>query len=130
MIPQGGFGNSLFQQIQLPSKSYLIDSVNQRIVGYVDGLEAVQQAVYKILQTQRFEHSIYSSNYGSELSSIIGQNADFVQSELSRRVQQALLQDERIQAVENFNVTVTGDSALVEFKVVTQYGSFESVKEV
>ncbi|UKS24312.1 DUF2634 domain-containing protein [Paenibacillus sp. HWE-109] len=130
MIPQGGFGNSLFQQIQLPSKSYQIDSVNRRIVGHVDGLEAVQQAVYKILQTQRFEHSIYSSNYGSELSSIIGQNADFVQSELSRRVQQALLQDERIQAVENFNVTFTGDSALIEFQVITQYGSFESAKEV
>lgn len=52
----------------------------------VDELEAVKQAVYKALRTDRFFHFIYSSNYGSEVQI---NRADL---ELERWVNEALLQ--------------------------------------
>nr|WP_313785006.1 DUF2634 domain-containing protein [Paenibacillus larvae] len=39
----------------------------------MDGLEAIRQAVHKILHTERYEHLIYSPDYGSELTGLIGQ---------------------------------------------------------
>jgi phage baseplate assembly protein W len=130
MIPSGGAGNVQLQQVQQPSKTYLLDPITNRIVGAVDGLESVKQAVYKILQTERFEHSIYGADYGSELNSVIGKSASYVKAELARRVQEALLQDDRIKAVEDLKVTINGDSALAEFTVISTYGSFQTTKEV
>ncbi|MBP1961166.1 DUF2634 domain-containing protein [Paenibacillus aceris] len=84
-------------QAKQASKTYQLDPVSNRIVGIVDRLEAVKQAVYKILQTERFEHTIYGSDYGSELSSVIGKSDTYVRVELNRRIQEALMQDDRLQ---------------------------------
>ncbi|NQX68071.1 DUF2634 domain-containing protein [Paenibacillus alba] len=130
MIPQGGAGNVLFQQVRQPSKTYQLDPFQQRMIGVVDGLEAVKQAVYKILQTERFKHTIYGSDYGSEFNSIVGKSASYVKAELGRRIQEALVQDDRILSVDNVKITVSGDSALAEFTVVSLFGNFESTKEV
>ena len=43
-----------------PSLTYALDAENGRIRGKVDGLEAVKQAVYLALSTERFAHLIYS----------------------------------------------------------------------
>ncbi|MGO4498802.1 DUF2634 domain-containing protein [Paenibacillus sp. 2RAB27] len=130
MIPTGGAGNVQLLQTQHPSKTYRIDQENKRIVGIVDGLEVVKQAVYKILQTERFEHLIYGPDYGSEHSSLIGNSESFVRSELRRRILEALLQDDRIAAVEEMKITMNGDSALAEFTVVSKYGEFQAKKGI
>lgn len=131
MIPQGGIESSQeLDSQQQPSKTYRMDIVHNQIVGTVDGLEAVKQAVFKILQTERFEHSIYSGNYGSELAATIGQDSIFVKSRLSRIIQEALKQDDRITDVQDLQITVTGDEALVAFMVVSLFGSFQVTKEV
>ena len=49
------------EEVVLPSYTYQVK--NGRIHGYIDGLEAMRQAVEKILLTERFEWVIYSSNY-------------------------------------------------------------------
>lgn len=132
MIPQGGVTGSVAiqQASQLPSRTYRLDMNYERIIGMVDGLEAVKQAVFKILQTERFEHFIYDSNYGSELSSLPGNSSSVVRSELGRRIRQSLLQDDRITDVQDMNITITGDEALAEFTVVSTYGSFQASKGV
>lgn len=50
-----------------PSKTYKLNTDTQTIVGYYDGREAIEQAIYLILNTERFEWVIYSWAYGSEL---------------------------------------------------------------
>lgn len=110
------------------SRTYRLDLKRGRVTGMMDGLEAVRQAVFKILQTPRYEHVIYSDHYGFE--PLAGMNGDVLQSELSRRIEEALLQDDRITAVENMRISHEGDSALAEFTVVSEYGRFEAVQEV
>lgn len=117
------------EEIQ-PSLTFGIDFEKGRIIGMIDGLEAVKQAVFIILQTERYRYLIFSPNFGSELQGLIGRDSLFVQSELKRRIREALMQDDRIEDVTNFNIQFNGDSALVRFTVVSIFGSFEAEQEV
>lgn len=110
---------------QQPSRTYRIDFENGRIIGKTDGLEAVKQAVYKILQTDRYRYLIYSSDYGMEWEGIIGADPAFIRSELRRRITEALMQDDRIEAVQDFEFAFTGDTATVRFTVVSSFGSYQ-----
>lgn len=115
---------------QQTSRTYRIDWEKGRIAGFVDGLEAVKQAVYLILHTERYEHLIYSTNYGSELKGLIGKDPLFVQSEIKRRIREALMQDDRIEDVTNFYFQFNEDAVTVRFTVVTTFGSFTEVTEI
>ena len=117
------------EEVVLPSYTYQVK--NGRIHGYIDGLEAMRQAVEKILLTERFEWVIYSSNYGVELERLIGKPYYFVKADLERTISQALLVDTRIKSVQNFFIEQpTKDSLLCVFEVHTISGLFKVEKEV
>lgn len=98
---------------------------------YTDGLEAIKQAVYKILNTERYSYIIYSWNYGIELKDLFGQAMSYVCPELERRVTEALTQDSRITAVTDFEFDTSKRGVLsTTFTVHTDLGSFEAEKEV
>lgn len=132
MIPTGG-ALGAEQNIELeqqPSRTYKLDLKRNRIVGMTDNKDAIEQAIFKILQTERFEHLIYTANYGSELKGLIGTNKLFIQSELKRRIAEALLNDDRISDVVDFKFTFGEGDVLVEFIAVTQYGQIRTSHEV
>ncbi len=126
MIPKGGTlkVNQVIDIEQKPSRTYKLDFTANRAVGMTDDTEAIKQAVYKILQTEKNKYFIYSSNYGIDLRGLIGRDRRILQSELKRRIQEALLYDDRVMAIEDMQITFNEDQALAEFTVVTQYGSF------
>ena len=59
------------------------------------------QAVYLILNVERYAFPIYSRDYGSELSDLIGTPRDYAISEIKRRITEALTQDDRITSVDD-----------------------------
>lgn len=125
MIPKGGeLPNAQIEEVQQPSRTYRLDFEKGRIAGMVDGLEAVKQAVFKILQTERFRHLVYSADYGMEWGGLIGANPALIRSELRRRITEALLHDDRIEDLTDFGIVIKGDSATVRFTVVSQFGDF------
>lgn len=101
-----------------------------KIQGFTDGAEALQQAIYKMLSTEKYEYPIYSFAYGIELDDLIGQDRIYVQAELERRIRECLLQDDRIQSVENFTFAGSGDTLTCEFDVASIYGNLSITKEV
>lgn len=113
-----------------PSLTYALDAENGRIRGKVDGLEAVKQAVYLVLSTERFAHLIYSWNYGAELDGFIGQPKEYVLSEIKRRISDALLQDDRITAVDNFKFEIKKNAVHVIFNVHSVFGETEVTTDV
>lgn len=126
MIPQGStITTEQMEEAQQPSRTYRIDFEQGRVVGMADGLDAVKQAVYKILHTDRFRYLIYSTDYGMEWDGLIGANPAFIQAELKRRITESLLQDDRIEAVQDFEFEFNGDTALVRFTVVSTAGSYQ-----
>ena len=91
----------------LETKTYKV--VGNKIIGYVDGLEAIKQAIYKILSTERQSYLIYSRNYGAELERFIGRSKGFVLADLERTIKDALLFDTRIKSIENFKISENKD---------------------
>lgn len=113
-----------------PSKTYRLNVDTQTIVGYCDGREAIEQAIYLILNTERFEWVIYSWAYGCELQGLFGKPVPYAAAELQRRITEALLQDDRINNVENFRVSRSGSKVLATFDVSTINGVIPVNKEV
>lgn len=107
-----------------PSLTYKLDFNNKRISGMIDDTEAILQAVYKALNTERCAYVIYTSQYGVELERLVGQDYDFIVSDLERTITEALLIDDRITGVSNFTVQKTAvDSLLASFTVNSVFGS-------
>ncbi len=100
------------------------------IQGYVDGLDALKQAIYKLLNTEKYEYPIYSFFYGIELDSLVGKDAAYAKVELKRRIKECLLRDDRIKCIDHFEFTVTGDEILCTFDVFSIYGEITITKEV
>lgn len=96
----------------------------------IDGIEAVKQAIYKILNTQRYKYLIYSFDYGIELDDLIGESIPFVCAELPLRIEEALLQDDRIMEISDFTFKVEGNKVHTEFTVSTIYGDITEELEV
>jgi len=115
-----------FVRLSIPSKTYRLDRENNRIIGYCDGVEAVKQAVYKVLLTERYAWMIYSWNYGSELNELFGKQMTTIYPEVKRRIEEALLQDDRIKKVRDFSFEKTRNTLHVTFTVESTVGVFES----
>jgi phage baseplate assembly protein W len=131
MIPTGGeLINTPVEDVEQPSRTYRLDLKRNQIVGTVNDLEAVRQAVFKILQTERFQHLIYSFDYGHDLKTLIGSNPTFVKSEVKRMLREAFIQDSRITGIEKVQITNENENLIVEFTVVSKYGSFQATQEV
>lgn len=113
------------------SRTYKVDFASGRVAGMTDGTDALEQAIYKILQTERFAHLIYSWAYGFEGNRIIGQGEAVLRGDIDRLLSEALTEDDRIETVENVKIEIIGKrTAAVDFTVVSVFGDFETRAEV
>lgn len=115
-----------------PSLTYAMDLDQYRFVGKCDDVEAIQQAILKIFNTERYEYEIYSWDYGIELADLRGESMPYVMSEIKERIDDALTADDRIESVDDFEVEQTDKNTLhVKFTVTTASGDeFETESEV
>lgn len=119
-----------FEIHQQPSKTYKLDIDEMRIGGFVDGLEAVKQAIYKILNTQKFQYLIYSWDYGVESADLLGEPTSFVYSEIENRIREALQEDDRISDVSDFSFSSNKREVCVRFTAYTTEGNADIEKVV
>lgn len=121
--------NSDVQVVTLPSATYQV--INGRILGKIDGKEAMLQAIDKILRTDRFVWTIYSDQYGNDFSELIGQEMAYVKAELERMYDEALKGDDRVDDVMINSVTQTSrNMLLVNLTVRTMFGNATAESEV
>lgn len=128
MLPELNLINQVEES--MPSYTYNINRNTNRISGYIDDKDAIIQAIYLILQTERYESMIYNWYYGVEFDGLIGKQRDYVTSELQRVIREALTEDDRILEVSDFEITYTEDSALIVFLVETNIGDITVEWEV
>lgn len=128
MLPEINNINQL--DSKMPSFTYNINRNTNRISGYIDNKDAIIQAIYLILQTERYESLIYNWYYGVEIDNLIGKNRDYVSSELKRIIREALLEDDRILEVRDFKMQYTDNIATIKFLVETNIGDIEIGWEV
>ena len=119
-----------FEYEELPSKTFKLNISDQVIAGNTDELESMKQAIYLILNIERYDNLIYSWNYGVELQDLFGKEINYVLPELKRRITEALLQDSRITNVTNFNFEKSGKKVHVTFTAVTIFGEVQTERVV
>jgi hypothetical protein len=91
----------------------------------------MEQAIYLILQTERYQYVIFSWNYGIELEDLFGMPISWVIPEVKRRIQEALLHDTRIKAADAFSFEVSEKGKLlVRFTAHTVFGDVDIEKGV
>lgn len=114
-----------------PSKTQKMYLDDKYINGTCDSLEAVKQAIYKILNTERYQYLIYSWNYGVEFIDLIGEPISYVCPEIQRRITEALMQDDRIESVGDFEFDTSKRHEVVcTFVVRTIFGDIAEEKVV
>ena len=114
------------------SLTYRLDLESGRIVGFVDKLEAVNQAIKKAIITPRFKCLIYNNQYGSEVEeAIISKDAsqEYINTVIEGFIKDALRTDTRILSIYDFYVEFKEDKAYVFFRVDTIFGETQ-IKEV
>ena len=120
-----------FEYESQPDLTYKLNIENERIAGYVDKLEAYKQAVYKIINTERYDHLIYSWNYGVELKELFGTSVSYAVPEIEQRITEAVMQDDRTQVVYGFEFEQPKKGVLhVTFRCKCSYGTVVMSKDV
>jgi phage baseplate assembly protein W len=114
-------------------RTYKIDYETMTITSeIIEGIESIKQFIHMALRTPRYEHQIYSSDYGSEIEALLSDNEvtqEFKQMELPRLITEALIYDDRIDDVTDFDIIQTYDAFHVSFTVHSVEGILE-IEEV
>ncbi len=112
-----------------PSYTYKVE--NGRIMGHIDGVEALKQSIFKILMTERFIFEIYTNQYGNDLPELIGKDVPFVKTALENIFKEAMQTDDRIDDVVITAIEETDRSTLlVNLTVSTVFGNLGIEQEV
>ena len=119
-----------FEIEELPTNTFFVDFDVGIVHGFVDGLEAMRQAIRLILSTERFQHEIYSWDYGSELSGLVGQSPPLLYINIQNAITNALLADDRVLSVDEFEFSQNKGKVHVQFSVKTTIGQLEHAHEV
>jgi len=120
-------------------KAYKFDFQNNEFVFegkdavVLTGYEALKQWIEKCIRTQLNRYPMYNgTGYGANIEDLtIGHSygVDFVESELRREIENALLVHEDINSVSNLSVTRAGDILHISFTLSTSYGTVTEVFE-
>ena len=119
-------------EVTLPSKTYRLNAETGHIEGFIDDDDALQQFIEKALRTARLRFLIYDDQYGSELEDLIGADVtpEYLETEIPQVISDALVYDDRISEVTDFELTRDGDKLYVNFSVVKSDGLILTVEEV
>lgn len=135
-----------------PTKTYRLDLEEGRILGMIDGQDAVRQAIHKAIITPRWKCLIYDNQYGSEIEAAVIQSMgrashEYIEAVVPGFIRDALRPDRRVTLVYNFVFAFTpedkakyfpelfdvlgddGDAVFVHFDADTIYGTVQ-IEEV
>ena len=115
------------QVVKVP-KEYGIDFQTGQLTGkIVEGLEAIKVWIWLCMHTERFRHAIYSADYGTSLEQYIGHmlSEEYINTDCESEISDALLINEYIESIEDFEAVRNSDSLNISFRVVTKFGSLE-----
>ena len=126
MLPELSLTSNVVEVIPYADRTYKIDWVNKRIIGYIDGIDSILQAVTKILMTERYAYLIYSDNYGVEFNRLVGADYSFILSDIQRTLTDSLAQDDRFIDITNFSINKSSiDSLEIKITVNTNLGKID-----
>lgn len=109
-----------------PSLTYKLDFENKIVqTVLIDEKEALKQAIYKILHTERYTYDMYNWDYGVELADYIGQDVEEVLPDIQDAIEDALTADDRIESVDYIEAEQDKGKLYISMQINTIYGELE-----
>lgn len=111
-----------------PYKEYELDPKTGRLTGrIIEGTDAIVVWAILTLKADRYNHSVYSWDYGEEFSAMIGNSyePDLLQSEVERMVEECLVVNEHITGIKDLQVEQVNDRLHILFTIITDQGDAE-----
>lgn len=109
--------------VKMGSKTWRLDTERGRLGEMIDGEEAVKQAILVALSVPRYQHLIFSDNFGEEVTALLGRDYDYFCAAAPALIRSALLPDDRIKALENFRFARCSDGVEAFFTVILNSGA-------
>jgi hypothetical protein len=113
------------ENVQEDTKTFAINTNDNNISGFVDGLDSLIQSVYLMLNIEADQYIIYPYTYGVNTLDLIGKPVHYVEAVLPDRIKETLLSDDRITDVSDFEFTADKSKLHVKFTVTSIYGTFD-----
>lgn len=113
-----------------PSLTWKLDEKTKTIDEQTDGETALIQACYMILRTEFGAYEIFDL-YGLDLTECYGMDMEYAQIRAQAQIREALLRDDRIEDVEDFEWQIVGkDTLRMSCTVVSRSGAEFQLSEV
>lgn len=106
----------------LPTSQQLT-GLESLISGTIDDVSALKQSIYLILNIEADKFIIYPYTYGIQTMDLIGKPSYYVVALLPERIKSALMNDNRVVDVSDFEFEINKNKIRVQFVVSTIYGS-------
>lgn len=126
MLPYNQYDLSNINIKEENEKTHYMDIQNKNIIGFISQKEALKQAIYKILNTERAKYLMYSRNYGISIEDLYGESTTYVISQLQDRIIDALSLDNRILEINNFTFYTDKNIVSVYFDIKSIYGDLNN----
>lgn len=129
MLPNNGYDINFYSEpILSPSYTWKLDPNRERVAGFIDDLDSVEQACYLALRTEMGRYEIYPEDYGIQMNDLYGVERNIVNIVLPQRIKECLLMDRRIKDVRDITLEFVGTQCRVRMTVESIFG--ESDMEV
>ena len=119
-LPESAANSYNADTVNYPSDTWVI--CDERIGAVTTGLQVMKQAIEIMLNTERFKYPVCSTNYGVELTDLIGKDREYVESMMKRRITEALAVDHRVLSINDFTFESVNGSIICTFTVNTVFG--------
>ena len=114
-----------------PIQEWILDETTGQLGVPKFSLDAIAQDIKFSLATERNKYPIMGSNFGVELSDLIGKDSQYVKAQVKKRITDALSIDDRINSVGSFKFeSKDSDSLSVSFVVETVIGNVSMTTEI
>lgn len=130
-VPQEQFEKLLdtYENKKYSNKDFRL--VGNRIKGYVDNDDALAQAIYFILSTERYQYISMSDNVGVEFWDLYGESGPIVELSLSSTIREAILTDDRVEEITSLEIERTERNCFkVVVEVLSNIGETVTVEKV
>ncbi len=109
------------------SKTWKLDKKKKRVVSeFIDGAEALHQAVFLHLSIENKSTYIHTDGFGAKMNQFVGMDRDLVKAKLPDVIKDALAWDERVFNVTDFEFEDIDKNKLrVGFNISSCYGELE-----
>ena len=111
-----------------PYKEYELDVDTGKLTGrIIEGTDAIVTWAVLALRSDRYNHTVYSWDFGEEFSAMIGNSyePDLLQAEVQRMVEECLMVNEHITGIKDLTAEQKDDTLYIKFTMVTDQGDAE-----